>query len=131
MLVLEVVSHSTLRAAKRSDQWGIFHDYLLRRGTWVYLHRTSRLTAGSLALSVTSVLFMVPPLIASVYPTPPPAPLLFAGLHARQNRLVRATPGSRHEHRDERNQARSGNGRYAAGRDRVKPVIPRNCRANT
>jgi amino acid transporter len=38
----------------------------------VYLHRTRRLTAGSVALSVISVLFMVPPLIATVYPTPPP-----------------------------------------------------------
>jgi amino acid transporter len=38
----------------------------------VYLKSIGKLTAGSIALSVVSVLFMLPPLIATVYPAPAP-----------------------------------------------------------
>ncbi|HEY8902300.1 MAG TPA: hypothetical protein VIM48_01250, partial [Chthoniobacterales bacterium] len=38
----------------------------------VYLKSIGKLTAGSIALSIVSVLFMLPPLVATVYP--PPAP---------------------------------------------------------
>ncbi len=48
----------------------------------VYLKHVGKLTVGSMALSVVSVLFMVPPIIATVYPMPaPPAdkfPYFFA-----------------------------------------------------
>ena len=38
----------------------------------LYLKREGKLTAGSVALSAVSVLFMVPPIVATVYPTPAP-----------------------------------------------------------
>lgn len=37
-----------------------------------YLKRLGKLTAGAVALSVIAVLFMLPPLVATVYPTPAP-----------------------------------------------------------
>jgi amino acid transporter len=43
-----------------------------------YLKKIGQLTAGSIVLSVISVLFMIPPLIATVYPVP--TPVTFANL---------------------------------------------------
>lgn len=38
----------------------------------VYLKHVGKLTVGSIALSAVSVLFMIPPIVATVYPTPAP-----------------------------------------------------------